>query len=398
MNSDQMTSNSRNSHQTLTQFRTLFPALANKHYLNFGAQGTLPSQSIEAISNSYHYVQEHGPLNNSMFSWIVKETEKIKVLLAERFGADAESYALTQNATEGCNIALWGIDWKPEETLLITDSEHNGVVAAAKQLKKRRSIKLDYCNISKASSDDEILSIIKAALASKPRAFLFSHVLWNTGRLLPAKEITRLCHEHDCMVIIDGAQSAGVIPFKMEDLNVDFYAFTGHKWICGPEGIGVLYVRKSSLSKIEPTFVGWRSTKYDGSIDPPFLEGASRFEVATAPFPLLSGLAKSLILHDEFADQHSRFQRILDSGSKLRDSIRDLPGLKLLADEPGAGLISFTVAGDISHSDIVKRLEENSKVIVRTIPHPNCIRASVHYFSDPEIDALAEGLKSILTK
>lgn len=379
----------------LVEFRKQFSALENKYYLNFGAQGVMSDKTLKAILQSYQFVQENGPLNNRMFGWIVSQAAGIKELIAKTFGAQPLSYALTQNATEGCNIALWGLDWKPGDRLLLTDSEHNGVVAAAKQLSARRGVILDYCKVSKSGSDQSVLENVEACLKLQPKMFLFSHVLWNTGAVLPAKQIVDLCRNASCICVLDGAQSAGVIPLNMDDIGADVYAMTGHKWLGGPEGVGTMYVKPDAIDLIQPTFVGWRSTVYDGSENPPFLEGAARFELATSPFPLLAGLAEAITLHNSFADVEARYKRIVSLARRLREEISALPGVEFLAAEQNSSLVSFTVKNH-SHGQIVKSLEENFKITVRTIPFPDCIRASIHYFSDAEVDMLASGLREIL--
>ena len=357
----------------------------------------MAQSSLAAIAQSYAYVQERGPLSNDMFSWIVNEGNRLRSIFALTFGGTPEDYALTQNATEGCNIIMWGVEWKEGERLLLTDSEHNGVVESAKQLAKRRGLKLDYCPVASAKSDDEFLSSLKESLKLGPRLFVLSHVLWNTGRLLPAREIVKLCHENNCLVLIDGAQSAGVIPFNLSKLEVDYYAMTGHKWLGGPEGVGSLYVNPAALEQIEPTFVGWRSTKY-GAADSQWLPGAARFESATAPFPLMSGLLDAFTVHNNFGSSEERFQLISANSEKLRNAIRNLPGLQLLSDlsdSGGSGLVSFTVDA-ISQSELVRKLEENYKIIVRTIPYPHSVRASVHYFSEQDVNAMATAMSEIL--
>ena len=380
---------------TLTEFRKQFPALQNKHYLNFGAQGVMSQITLDAIQKSYLYVQEHGPLNNSMFGWIVEQGNKTKEAFAQSFGGSPSSYAITQNATEGCNIGLWSLDWRVGDKLLITNSEHNGVVAAAKQLAARRGVIVEYCDLSKATSDEQILNEVKLWLKCKPRMFMFSHVLWNTGAVLPAKEIAALCREASCISVIDGAQSAGVLPLNLEDMAADVYAFTGHKWMGGPEGIGGLYVKPESIESIKPTFVGWRSIVYDGSENPPFLEGASRFELATSPFPLMAGLVEAIRVHQSFAGAEERYKRIVDLANQLRDSIRDIPGVIFMTEEQQSSLVSFTVENH-KPSLLVKQLEDQFRVIVRTIPNPYCIRASVQYFSDADIDAFSSALRQLL--
>lgn len=380
----------------LVSFRKQFPALQNKQYLNFGAQGVMSSRTIDAICQSYEFVQETGPLSGKMFEWIISQCDATKVLLAENFGGAAQDYALTQNATEGCNIALWGFDWQPGDSLLLTDSEHNGVVAAAKQLSKRRGVAINYCKIEAPDSHEEILKKVAECLKLRPKMFVFSHVLWNNGKVLPAKEIAKLCKQSDCIAVIDGAQSAGVLPIDVNDIGADAYAITGHKWIGGPEGIGALHIRKEILDLIHPTFVGWRSTKYDGSENPPFLEGASRFEVATSPFPLLKGLMTALNVHQEVGSSLERYNTILSIAAQLRSSIEQLPGLKLVCPIQESSLVSFTLEKG-KPSALVQTLEEKYKIIVRTIPSPHCIRASINYFSAQEALDLSAALKDLLT-
>ncbi|MBX9686351.1 MAG: aminotransferase class V-fold PLP-dependent enzyme [Candidatus Obscuribacterales bacterium] len=380
----------------IQEARLKYPALKNKSYLNFGAQGSMALSTIERIQKSYEYVQENGPLSAAMFGWIVEECKKIKAILAEELGAQVASLALTQNATEGCNIALWGYEWQENDCLLTTDSEHNGVMKAALQLCKRRKLRLEICRLADLQSEEEIISELEKSIRqNKPKLFMLSHVLWNTGKVLPLKEITEICHKHDVLVLADGAQSVGVLPLNLKELGADFYAFTGHKWLGGPEGIGALYIKPESLERIEPTFAGWRGAVFDAKGYPvDWAPDASRFEVATAPFPLLSGLAEAIKLHREFGTAEERYQTILKNTARLSEALKSIPGLSLLNPGGGSSLLSFKI-DKASHLEIVKKLD-SQKIILRTIPNPDCIRASLHYFSNGEIDALVDGLKKLV--
>lgn len=379
----------------LLEHRKKFPALANKHYLNFGAQGTMANSALNAIRSSYDFVQEKGPLSAGMFAWIQKEVSSTKELLAEEFGGQALSYALTQNATEGCNIVLWGQEWQEGETLLTTDSEHNGVMKAAIQLCKRRKLSLEICKLAELNDHEIIAALEKSLEATKPRLFMLSHVLWNTGRVLPLKKILELCRAHSVRVLVDGAQSAGVLPLDLKEIGADYYAFTGHKWIGGPEGVGALYIEPSALESIEPTYCGWRGAQFDSkgnAID--WLPDASRFEVATAPFPLLAGLCEAIKVHRQAGSTTERFNLILENTKRLKEELASIKGLRLLDEHGGSSLVSFVIEG-ASHIDLVKQLEAN-KFILRTIPNPLCIRASVHYFSAEDLISFVETVKNLL--
>jgi L-cysteine/cystine lyase len=379
---------------SMQDHRQKFPALKNKHYLNFGGQGVMPESAIEAIRQAYEYVQEHGPFSRSMLGWMQNQMLSARQILAEEFGGEPGSYALTQNTTEGCNIVLWGLDWHEGDILATTDSEHTGVMAAVLQVCKRMKLKLETCRISSLTDDDQILAEVEKLLQRRPRLFLISHVLWNTGRLLPLEKIVKLCRERGVRVLVDGAQSAGVLPLNLADLNADYYAFTGHKWLGGPEGTGALYVNPDSLETIEPTYAGWRGAVFDTTGNPTgWAANASRFEVATGPFPLLSGFTRAIQEHRLLGTAVERYARILQNTQRLKDRLSALPGLKLLDERGKSSLVSFTIE-NASHSDLVGILEEKG-IIVRTIPNPGCIRASVHYFSLEEMDLLAHELATI---
>ena len=373
-----------------------YPALQNKKYMNFGALGALAGSSLAAIIRSFELVQEEGPFCGKTFAWITEETNIVKQALSEVLGGKPGSYALTQNATEGCNIALWGLDWQEGDRLLTSDSEHNGVMNAVQQLCKRRKLDLQICKFASLQNDEEILKEFEQKLACKPRLFMISHVLWNTGRVLPIKQMIDLCHSKGVAVLVDGAQSVGVLPVNLEQLNADFYAFTGHKWLCGPEGVGALYVAPQSLELIEPTFSGWRGAVFDNKGNPiGLLPDAGRFEVATSPFPLLAGLNDAIRIHQEFASVEVRYELILQNAKVLRDGILLIPGVSLLNPAGGSSLVSFTVEG-VSHGEIVRRLESDYRVIVRTIPNPSCVRASLHYFSASEAAQFPDVLSVVL--
>ncbi len=375
--------------------RERFPGLKNKNYLNFGGQGVMSIAALEAINSAYSYVQEHGPFSSFIWGWMLELIHQTKEALASEFGGRAADWAMTQNATEGCNIALWGVDWKEGETVLTTDSEHNGVMTAVNQLCKRRKLNLQICNFANLQSDQEILQETERALKLKPRLFMFSHVLWNTGRVLPCKEIVELCRSHGVLVLVDGAQSAGVLPLDLANLNADFYAITGHKWLGGPEGLGGLYVSPGSLELIEPTFSGWRGSQFDAGGKPTgWLPDASRFEVATAPFPLLSGLRAAIKEHQNFGNSQLRYELINNNVKLLREELAKIPGVSFLDNDGKSSLVSFKLA-DASHSDLVKHMEKN-KTIVRTIPSPSCIRASLHYFSEREAREFPNALRNAL--
>jgi len=371
--------------------RSHFPALANKTYFNHGAQGVLSSQALAAIVDSFNTAQSTGPFNSKMFAWLQDQLQSTKQSLASELGGQTQLYALTQNATEGCNIVLWGIDWQKDDHILLTDSEHFGVAASARQLSQR--LHLELSQFCAAGGAEEILDNMVGALKPRTRLVVASHVLWNTGSILPIKQMQQLCRQRSILFLVDGAQSAGVVPIDVEELNIDAFALTGHKWLGGPEGIGALYIAPEALDWIAPTFVGWRSVQYgqNGEIGE-WEGGATRFEAATAPFPLMAGLRTAIAVHQRWGSASERYHRLHQLTHRLHAGISKAPEFTLLtAEEVPAGLVSFT-SKSRPQREIVRLLEERN-IMVRTIPVPDCIRASVHYLNtEQEIDDLIAAL------
>jgi L-cysteine/cystine lyase len=367
---------------------SIFPALANKRYFNYGGQGTMPQSALDAVANAYKLVQEKGPFSAAIFHWTLDELASTRRAIDAELGGGANCWALTSNVTEGCNMVMWGLDWQSGDHILLTDSEHNGVVAAAENLAKRQQLQVDYFAVAE-KSDDEILDALRKAMTPRTKLVAYSHVLWNTGQLLPVREMVDIIAKAGAQSLVDGAQSAGVVSIDLSKTTIDYYCITGHKWMCGPEGVGALYIRSDRLTELHPTFVGWRT---DMTAPPGGVDG-SRFEVATTAIPLLAGFRSALAEHQSFGVSQAREEVILKKVRRLRDGLQSVPNMRIIAaQDVRSGLTSFAIEG-AKHSKLVADLEADN-FMVRTIPTPDCIRASIHYFtSDEDIDALVQRIR-----
>jgi L-cysteine/cystine lyase len=369
------------STQDLAQHRSYFAALQNKAYFNYGGQGALPKQALAAIFCSYDYVQTNGPFSTKMFTWLEDEINKTKDAVANILNSERRSIALTQNVTEGCNIVMWGLKWQQGDHMLLTDCEHSSVVAIAEQVAARKKIEVTFAQLTDAKADP--VQVLADAIQPTTKLVAISHVLWNTGRVLPIADIAAVCKERGVPLLVDGAQSAGMMPLDVQALGVDFYAVTGHKWLCGPEGVGALYVSTEMLEQLRATFVGWRSVE----MGPKDYVDATKFEVATSAFPLYAGLRAAMELHNDWAQPAARYEQIKKNVSYLRSKLSEIPSVRFVGNYTDSGLVSFSVE-DKTPSELARHLE-SAGIFVRTIPYPRCVRASVHYFTDKrEMDRL----------
>ncbi len=371
----------------IEQHRTEFPYLSGKAYFNYGGQGTMPRSAIASLHQAHDCFQEIGPFSSRANAWIVEEGNLARRAIAQELGTSADTVTLTEDVSVGCNIALWGIDWKAGDHILLTDCEHQGIVAAVRELQRRFDLEVSVCPLLETLNSGDPSAIVQRFLQPNTRLFVVSHILWNTGQVLPLREMVEVCHARSVQVLVDAAQSVGVLPLNLTELQADFYAFTGHKWWCGAAGVGGLYVRPEAREQLHPTFIGWRSVITDATGNPTrWQPDGRRFEIATSAIPLYAALREAIAVHAPFAQD--RYRMICDRSAELWQRLIALPQLKCLKETaPEAGLVSFQLSNG-KHSQLVQFLEEKD-IFLRVILNPNCVRACVHYFTtENEIDRL----------
>ncbi|MBW0166334.1 MAG: aminotransferase class V-fold PLP-dependent enzyme [Vulcanococcus sp.] len=384
--------------------RTLCPALANKTYFNYGGQGPLPTPSLQAITASWQRIQELGPFTGAVWPFVEQETARVRQALAALCGVGPYRLALTENVTSGCVLPLWGLPWTTGDQLLISDCEHPGVVAACQELARREGLEirwlpvLELCKThDQGSLGAAVLTSLEQALTPQTRLVALSHVLWNSGSVMPITAVAERLQHHPNQpwLLVDAAQSMGSIPVEEAAAAADIYAFTGHKWCCGPEGLGGVALSERLLEQAQPTLIGWRSLRHEASAGSSFHSDARRFEVATSCAPLCSGLATSLELLAAEGSTAQRLERIQAGSRRLWQGLQTIEGVStLLPEPPPAGLVSFTLAGPPSAA-VVERLGAQG-LWIRRLDDPDCLRACTHITTtEAEIDKLLEALSAL---
>ncbi len=359
----------------------------------------MPQASLEAIQQAYEYIQRGGPFSGEVNAWVVQEAKQTREAIASSLNVPSETITLTEDVTVGCNIALWGIDWKPGDHVLLSDCEHPGIIAGVQEIQRRFNIEVSFCLLMATLNEGDPVTVVTEHLRPNTRLVILSHVLWNTGQVLPLAEITDAVHSYasanqPVRLLIDAAQSVGLLPLNLTEIGVDFYAFTGHKWWCGPEGVGGLYVRPNALESLHPTFIGWRGIIINPSGQPEgWQPDARRYEVATSAYPLYAGLRAAISTHQQWGTQQQRYQQILNLSKYLWQRLAEIPEvIRLRKTPPQSGLVSFQLTNQ-SHAKLVQFLE-NQGILVRTIRDPDCVRASIHYFTlESEIDHLVKAIQ-----
>lgn len=382
----------------LQQHRQQMPALEHKTYFNYGGQGPMPQSALTAIQQAHQIIQQEGPFSGPVNQWLQQEAQQARQRMATALGVAPTTITLTEDVTVGCNVPLWGLSWEAGDHILLSDCEHPGIVAAVQELSRRRQLTVSVFPLLGATNT---VAAIAAALRPTTRLLVISHVLWNTGQVIPLQAVSELCRQQPrpVRVLVDAAQSVGMLPLNLSRCGADFYAFTGHKWWCGPAGIGGLYIRPEMLSEVAPTFIGWRGVQIDHDGNPTgWQPDGRRFEIATSDGALWPALRAAIDLHDQWGTAEQRYVRICQLSSYLWERLHRLPQVTcLLPAPPESGLVSFqiTPAGQPSpalHRQLVQALESR-QIYLRTLLAPNCVRACTHYFTlASEIDRLVEAI------
>tara|TARA_B100000965_G_scaffold139411_1_gene116051 strand:+ start:2653 stop:3852 length:1200 start_codon:yes stop_codon:yes gene_type:complete len=388
------------------------PALQNKYYFNYGGQGPLPTQSLNAITNSWKTIQQLGPFTNDVWPYITKEVISTKNLISEFCGVHPKRIAFTENVTSGCVLPLLGLPFSDGDHVLISDCEHPGIVAACKELARKKNLTIGILPVlqlrngydKKHETYKTVLRLIDQYLKKNTKLVVISHLLWNTGQIMPIELISRKLKEHSSnpYLLVDAAQSFCHIPIKGACNEADIYAFTGHKWAYGPEGLGAVALSTRVLEESDPTLIGWKSLKAEEGIHvnnkTPFHSDGRRFEIATSCVPLLAGLKSSLLMLNNESSETDRLFKIQNLSTILWEKLNQIKNIELvLNNPPPSGIISFSINGISSPDEIVNHLGQE-KLWIRVLEDPKWLRACVHITTDlNDIDNLAIGLNNFIS-
>ncbi|MFW6018659.1 MAG: aminotransferase class V-fold PLP-dependent enzyme [Halapricum sp.] len=364
------------------QLRADVPALDHAVYLNTGASSPSPRRVVEAMTEFAESFEYEVPADEGVYTVGWETYRAARGAIADFLGADSREVALTKSTADGVNLLACAIDWQPGDVVVRTDLEHPAGILPWDRLSDLDDIEVRVLETQAGRVD---LDSVKAA-AEDARLFVVSSLTWTHGTRLPVPEIVDIAHDAGAHVLVDAVQSPGQYPVDVGDWGADFVVGAGHKWLLGPWGSGFMYVDSTALDALTPRRIGYRSVETPTDSEYIFTEGASRFEVGTAsPLPHV-GLSEAMALLEEIGMEtvESRIERLTD---RLKDGLDEE---RLLSPrEYESGLVTVSVDDPDA---TVERLRERD-VIVRSLPYPEAVRASVHAFNTAEdIDALLDGL------
>lgn len=379
----------------LADVRAALPALEAGIYLNTGSVGPLPAETAAAMAEITAYELSMGRAHADYFAEFEQRMAEARAAVAAVITADVDDIALTHAASDGMNMGIWSIDWRPGDRAVTTTLEHPGGIGGLYMLRERLGIDLAFVDVGNGGDRDAILAGFDAAIDDRTRVVVCSHVLWATGAILPIAEIAALAHARGALLVVDGAQSVGAMPVDLAATGADIYAISAQKWLLGPEGMGALAVGPASRDRVRPSFGGHFSFEtVDSSGVARLWPGARRFESSGFHRPSVVGMARSIGWLSMYVGLDWVYERGAAVAALAHDRLAAIDGVEVLTPRHAmATLVTFRINGWTPDAAL-EELGARVFAIARTIALRDAIRISVGCFTTEDeltrfIDAVA---------
>ncbi|MCY7472338.1 cysteine desulfurase [Bacillus safensis] len=390
--------------------REQFPILhqqVNGHdlvYLDSAATSQKPRVVIDAMNEYYRSYNSN--VHRGVHTLGTKATdayegarEKVRAFIR---ASSVQEIIFTRGTTTALNtvaISYARANLKEGDEIVITHMEHHANIIPWQQAAKATGATLKYIPLQ----EDGTLSLedVKQTITHQTKIVAVTHVSNVLGTINPIKEIAKIAHGHGAIIVVDGAQSTPHMQIDVQDLDCDFFAFSGHK-MCGPTGIGVLYGKKDLLNNMEPAEFGGEMIDFVDLYDSTWKELPWKFEAGTPIIAGAVGLGKAIdFLNDIGMEEVSRYEHQLATYALER--FKELDGATVYGPQHRAGLVTFNL--DDVHPHDASTVLDTEGVAIRAGHHcaqplmkwlgvSATARASFYlYNTEEEIDQLIAALR-----
>ncbi len=249
------------------------------------------SPSPRVVEQAFHHYLDFvnlAPVRNQ--SVLEGQVETVRRRLASNFGCSSEEMAITRNTSEGMEICQLGLDLKRGDEVLTTDQDYPRMLTTWEQRQRRDGIVLKTISFPVPPRDmDDLYERFERAVTPRTRVIALCHMTCYTGQIFPVKKICQMARSRGIETMVDGAHAFAHIPFRVSDLDCDYYATSLHKWLLAPIGTGFLYVRKDKIPALWPMMaapegMGDNIRKFE--------------EIGTHPLALFNAISEALTFHE----------------------------------------------------------------------------------------------------
>jgi selenocysteine lyase/cysteine desulfurase len=360
-------------------------------YLNTASLGPTPRSIREVMDEAWTELETNPVRMAYGQGGVLAKTDDARGQVAHLLGCAADDLLLTRSTTDAMNILAAGTRLSEGDRVLTTDQEHEGGTYCWTSLARRRGVVVDVIPITPEDHDAAaIVSRFAAGLRPTTRVISVSHVISATGHRMPVEEIAALARSRGLVCVVDGAQAWGQIPVDVKAIGCHAYATTGHKWMMGPKGCGILYLSPEAHEVIQPVQ----------------LEDGHRFvsnSTGVGCLPLAIGLGAAAE-----AMRKRGVERVAAHNMALRDrayeGLARLPGLKLASAPPGHPMGTALVAArlpDRLDSNLFRQaMHDRHRVVVKMAEKRwfNGFRLSPHLFNtEADVDRALAAIRTELS-
>ena len=374
-----------------TEIRNAYTIDRNVINFNNGYASPAPLPVQEAMRRYLTY-SDMGPIQ-TMVNVLYPQIERVRENLARVAGCDPEEMAIVRNASEANEIVQYGIDLKPGDEVLTTDQDYPRMLMTFRQRERRDGIKLVTVSFPvPVTSSDDLYNRIANAVTPKTKLILICHITNRTGVIFPVRRICDMAHAKGIPVMVDGAHAFNHFPFKISDLNCDYYGVSLHKWTCAPIGTGFLYVRKS---RIPQTWSLMSSSEKQANDIRKFEE------IGTHPAANPNAISEALVFNENIgiARKAARLRYLRD---RWAHRLRDNPKVQILHSESpelscGIGFIGFK---GFDAGRMYETLYSKYNIVTARVEMPgqyDGLRVTPHVYSTlRDVDTFADTVERIL--
>jgi selenocysteine lyase/cysteine desulfurase len=352
-------------------FRAQFPVLERLSYLNAGTEGPVPRPAAEAAQLRIDVETDGGRCGRQYFDELMGLRDRARSGYASVLGCSASEVALTGSTTDGVNTVIGGLDLRPGEEILTTDQEHPGLLAPLARARRRHGVTVRVVPFGEIAGE----------VSRETRLIACSHVSWVGGEVVDVAAVVAT----GVPVLLDAAQALGAVPVDVNALGCDFYAASGQKWLCGPEGSGCLYVRPERLEELLVPWPGYGSlADAHDALESDWAEGVARLDHG---FP--AGLRSAWALASLGVFEAVGWDWVHSRATSLAAWLADALTSRGLSVRPRgrSSLVSWASAD--ADAEVARLAGEG--VVVRSIPAFGLVRASVGaWTSEEELERLVE--------
>jgi isopenicillin-N epimerase len=361
--------------------------------LNNGGCSPAPTHVMDQMIRDLKFSNEL-PVDH-MWRVLEPRIESVRRDLARDFGCDIEEMAITRNASESNEIMIFGLDLKAGDEVVVSNQNYGRMITAWKQRERRDGIVLKQVSFKvPPPSQQYIVDQFKAAVTPRTKVIEVTHITNLTGQIMPVKELVEFARPRGIEVFVDGAHAYAHFPFKRDELGMDFYGTSLHKWLLVPIGAGFLYVRKDKQKKLWPLMAA--APEQDGNI-------RKYEEIGTHPAANHNAISAALAFHRAIgADRKiARLRWLRDRWAKRLMAESDRVRVLTPLDSPYSGAIClFSVTG-MDMPKLGEWLLGEHRIVMTPIVHPEFsgIRITPNVYTTPdEIDTFTDRVLEAIKK